>query len=48
MIDICEAVPDDPAARINPNLPAQHSTSLCAGQVKPFIDGFSNTTSHDL
>jgi hypothetical protein len=48
VIDICEVVPDDPAAPINPNFPAQHSTPLCAGQVKPFVDGFSNTTSHDL
>jgi hypothetical protein len=48
VIDICEVVPDDPATPINPNFPAQHSTSLCAGQVKPLINGFSNTTSHDL
>jgi hypothetical protein len=48
VIDIGEVVPDNPAAPIDPNLPAQHSTSLCAGQVKPFIHGLSNATSHDL
>ena len=48
VIDIREVVPDNPATPIDPNLPAQHSASLCAGQVKPFINGFPKTTSHDL
>jgi hypothetical protein len=42
VIDICEVVSDDVAGPIHPNLPAQHSASLGAGQVKPFMDGFSN------
>jgi hypothetical protein len=48
VIDICEVVPGDQAAPIDPNFAAQHSTSLCAGKVKPFVDGLADTTSHDL
>jgi hypothetical protein len=48
VIDIREVVPDHPATPIDPNLPAQHSASLCAGQVKPFISGFPKAASHDL
>jgi hypothetical protein len=48
VVDVCEIVPDHLAEPINPNLPAQNAASLCAGQVKPFIDGFLKGLSHDL
>jgi hypothetical protein len=40
-INVGQVVPDNPAGSVNPNLPAQHSTSLGAGQVKAFVNGFS-------
>jgi hypothetical protein len=41
-------VPDHPAAPIDPHLPAQYAAALGAGQVKPPIDGFPKSPSHDL
>jgi len=48
VIDIRQVVPDDPIPLVDPDLPSQYPTALCAGQVRPLIDGFSNTASHDL
>jgi hypothetical protein len=48
VVDIGQVAPYDQVLLVKPDLPSQNAAAFRAGQVKPFVNGFSWPPRHDL